>query len=178
MISEVEKYSECYRCPTYKLQGARLHKVTQDVHSLQPGQRYLDAGCGRGEMVKLAKSLGVEARGCELVPDLCDGVTVINGSLTALPFDDKSFDVVSCYDVIEHLPPEQVDTALDELFRVSRGVVILSTNDKRSHYKDMELHLTRMPRSWWDKKLGDRSESLERSSYGSNEWHWRCAVRP
>lgn len=174
--SEREKYEICYQLPNYRLQGARLAKVMKDVEAIPPGATYLDVGCGRGEMVQLARSRGVDAKGVELVAYLCDGQNVINAEITALPFDDGDFDVVSCYDVVEHLPEDQVDLALDELFRVARQTVLITTNDKRSTYNGMELHLTRKPRDWWDAKLSARAASLERSSYGQDEWHWRCEV--
>jgi ubiquinone/menaquinone biosynthesis C-methylase UbiE len=141
------------------------------------GASYLDVGCGRGEMVKLAKSRGVLAVGLELVPSLCDGETIHHGSVLDLPWRDDAFHYVSCYDMIEHLPPEHVDRALDELFRVCRNTLYLTTNDKRSHLGDLELHLTRMPRAWWDAKLIERAgdpDRIVRDTYGINndEWHW------
>lgn len=50
----------------------------------------------------------------------------ICGSGTALPFADASFDLVSAFDVIEHLAPEQL--ALAEIHRVLRpgGVLLMA----------------------------------------------------
>jgi 2-polyprenyl-3-methyl-5-hydroxy-6-metoxy-1,4-benzoquinol methylase len=176
MVSEVEKYQTCYREPNYRLQGARLARVRQDIESMLPGSTYLDVGCGRGEMVRLAIERGVKAQGLELVPELGSEIVQI-GSITALPFVDGWFDYVSCYDVIEHLPTEQVPIALDELWRVCGGVLFLTTNDKRSHLGDLELHLTRKPRSWWDEQFRSRAHSLiDPSTYGRDEWHWRIAM--
>lgn len=173
--TEREKYAECYRLPAYHLQGARLERVIQDVDAIPVRSTYLDVGCGRGEMVRRARERGVEAYGLELVPDLCDGKCVVEGLATDMPFGSRSFDVVSCYDVVEHLPPEEVDAALDEIFRVAKGTIYLTTNDKRSVLGDLELHLTRMSRSWWDAKLVERAgpeATISRSSYGNDEWHW------
>lgn len=176
-ISEVEKYQACYREPNYRLQGARLARVSQDIDAMEPGATYLDVGCGRGEMVARALRRGVFATGLELVPEL-EGDHVVTGEITALPFADDLFDYVSCYDVIEHLPPEQVDRALDELFRVCRGTLLLTTNDKQSRLGDLELHLTRMPRAWWDRQLVARAGEglIVRDDYGRDEWHWRIEL--
>ena len=42
-----------------------------------------------------------------------------------LPFDDASFDLVLCQDVLEHVPPDGRSILLDELRRVSRRFVVL-----------------------------------------------------
>ncbi len=48
------------------------------------------------------------------------------GSILELTFPDSSFDVVCAFEVLEHLPFEQFDTALGELCRVARAHVVIS----------------------------------------------------
>jgi SAM-dependent methyltransferase len=48
------------------------------------------------------------------------------GSVLALPFEDKSFDVACAFEVLEHLPFEDFDRALTELVRVARTHVVIS----------------------------------------------------
>ena len=54
------------------------------------------------------------------------------GSVVELPFPDRSFDVVGCFEVLEHLPGDLPRLALAELSRVSRGTVLLSVPSRTS----------------------------------------------
>jgi len=179
---EVEKYQRCYQVETYHMQGARLEQVKLDIAKLDPAKTYLDVGCGRGETVKMAHARGVHAHGIDLVPELCDGKVIRCGSVTDLSLPDDAFDVVSCYDMLEHLPTDQVDKALDELWRVARVELVLSTNNKQSRLPlpeggFLELHLTRKPRAWWELKFHDRGfRSIDSTTYGVEEWHWRIQL--
>lgn len=52
------------------------------------------------------------------------GLRAIQGSIYHLPFEDKSFDTVTCSEVLEHL--DNPDQAMDELARVSRRWLLVS----------------------------------------------------
>jgi ubiquinone/menaquinone biosynthesis C-methylase UbiE len=72
-------------------------------------------------------------RGHDLCPDLA-------GSVLAIPFNNESFDVVSCCEVLEHLPYSEFPKALKEIRRVSQKHVVLSLPDVTTAYRvNMEL---------------------------------------
>lgn len=48
------------------------------------------------------------------------------GSVTDLPFDDSSFELIACYEVLEHLPFDDFSLALNEMRRVTKKLVIIS----------------------------------------------------
>lgn len=54
------------------------------------------------------------------------GSVFIRGDATALPFPDRSFPLVSCVDVIEHMPVEARERALEEMVRVSSRAVLVA----------------------------------------------------
>jgi len=64
----------------------------------------------------------------ELKPDVV-------GSVLDIPFRDNSFQIVACYELLEHLPYEYVAKALSEISRVSKQYVILSLPDVNRVYR-------------------------------------------
>ncbi len=171
---EVEKYSACYLISSYNMSKHRYERARKDIESIPKGSTYLDVGCGRGETLDLAESHGLIAFGTEIVPTLCDACRgVIRADIKAIPFE--SFDYVSCYDVLEHLPLEDVGPALDELFRVAGKTLFITTNDNRCHLGDDELHLTRKPRQWWEDEFSKRGYNrIEHCTFATErDWHWR-----
>lgn len=59
----------------------------------------------------------------DLEAELCPNVV---GSITNLPFVDSAFDVAVAFEVLEHLPFEELGRCLSELRRVSKRRVIVS----------------------------------------------------
>ena len=99
--------------PTYI---AKMQAVRRYLDALPNTARVLDAGCGEGVIVdEYAERLdivGVDAN--------YSSGRVREGSVTALPFPDATFDRALCLDVLEHLTFEEQPRALAELHRVVR----------------------------------------------------------
>jgi SAM-dependent methyltransferase len=103
------------------------------------GRRVLDAGCGAGYGAEVLNQAGAESVvGVDISEAavllarsaVSDGVTCELGDVTALTHPDDSFDLVVCFEVIEHVAdPERV---LDELRRVLRsdGLLLLSSPNR------------------------------------------------
>jgi SAM-dependent methyltransferase len=113
----------------------RFHRrIVQQVQALGP-KSFLDAGCGEGFVAaRLLQAIPeLDLTGCDLSVDALRVAAVTNpqaefvpGSVVDLPFPDRSFDVVGCFEVLEHLPGDLPRRALSELARVSRKTVLLS----------------------------------------------------
>jgi len=103
--------------------GRRLIiRAELDRVPLRAGARVLDAGCGSGRTLQDLCVFG-QVSGIELSP-LAAGRArdrglgeVRVGRVEELPWEDGSFDLITCLDVLEHTPDDQV--ALRELRRVS-----------------------------------------------------------
>ena len=153
---EVNKYVEIYaRDPSYHMSGLRMTDAQMDVKQFEPGLTYIDIGCGCAEMVNFAHSIGVEAYGMEAVESLCDGEKILYGRVQEMPFNDKSYDYSSMFDVIEHLIPGDDEKALRELERITRKRIVITANNKPSINKvtGHDLHINRRPYNEWDKIL-------------------------
>ncbi len=101
------------------------------------GKRLLEVGCGTGLVLAKLAPHAAEAVGVDLSPAMLEhararGLTVHEGSATALPFGDGSFDVVCSFKVLAHVP--QIEVALSEVARVLRpgGIAVLEFYNRRS----------------------------------------------
>ena len=92
------------------------------LEPLPPG-RALDAGCGTGRHARRLVEMGHMVTGVDMTAEMLDvaraavpGATFDEGDLTALPYDDGSFDVIVCGLAIAHVA--DLDSAIAELARV------------------------------------------------------------
>jgi SAM-dependent methyltransferase len=85
--------------------------------------RILDAGCGSGRMLEELAGYGAVS-GIELDPDAAAfaasrGIGEVQvGRLEELPWEERTFELITCLDVIEHTPDDR--RTLAELRRVSK----------------------------------------------------------
>jgi len=112
--------------------GGDIDKLTE---WLEGGRKIiLDAGCGEGFYIHyLAKNypLSLNITGIDssfeslsLAKKLNPKQNFIQGNIYRIPYKNKSFDLVLCLEVLEHL--EGVGSALTELCRVARRYCLLS----------------------------------------------------
>ncbi|HTO87876.1 MAG TPA: methyltransferase domain-containing protein [Thermoanaerobaculia bacterium] len=117
-----------------------LRKAAQ---AIGPGARFLDLGCGRGELLELARGAGLAAAGVDSDPALVEacralGLDARSGDL----FDalwaepEEALAGVTAIQVVEHLPWAGVRTLVDLAYqRIRRGgCLILETINPSSAY--------------------------------------------
>src|SRR6188472_2646657 len=96
--------------PLQRVLIERFHrKIVAEVVALSP-RTFLDAGCGEGFVARriLDAEPEIALTGCdvsgvalEMAASANVGVRFVAGSITDLPFPDRSFDVVGCFEVLE-----------------------------------------------------------------------------
>jgi len=116
------------------------HQVNE-VISMKP-MSVLEIGVGNGFVTRYLREKGISVTTLDVVHELNPNVA---GSVLRIPFADKTFDVVSCYEVLEHLPYSQFGDALGEIHRVSQKRVNLSLPDVTTSYR-IYLELPRFDR--------------------------------
>ena len=101
--------------------------------------RLLDIGCGSGAFLSMAKDYGWELTGIEISSELSEvcrknvpNAEVINESFENSQLEPESFDLITMWDVIEHvIDPIDVITQIKGLL-VKGGVALFCTPDESS----------------------------------------------
>lgn len=112
-------------------------------------QRILDVGCGNGYLLqRLADVTDAELHGLDynkpsLPQELQGRVQLHEGSINHLPFEDRTFDVVVCSHVLEHLPDPW--RAVSELTRVASKQLQVVVPRQRPFYFTLDEHVNFYP---------------------------------
>ncbi len=154
-----------------RYQAERIAQAERFAGSIA-GQRLLDLGAGMGGFAVAAALAGADVTISEYNPAYCDiarlraerhglALPVVNAAGEALPLPAEQFDVVVCWDVIEHVAqPERV---LAEVSRVLRpGGHALLTAINRLAWVDPHYHiagLNYLPRPLAETIIGWRGRS-------------------
>ena len=99
------------------------------------GLRILDIGCSSGIFLDRARAAGMVPAGAELSPDTAAfarghyGLDVHEGDWREAGYADRTFDIITLFDVIEHLPDPARE--LNDLRRLLKpgGLLLQSTPD-------------------------------------------------
>lgn len=118
------------------------------VQELAP-RTVLDAGCSIGMLVEALRDRGVDAWGFDF-SDYAIGQVREDirpycwlGSITQ-PFE-RDYDLITCIEVLEHLPPDEVEAAVANLTAHTNQVLFSSTPDD---YHE-PTHLNVQPSDYW-----------------------------
>lgn len=131
--NELTKWHRAYIQNAYhELEQGTTRKQLNTLNIKATGKKVLDVGCGPGNLLVALSSdspqllIGVDVDEIfltigrskieELIEPPSKVPALINASLPTLPFADETFDLVTCFLVLPHVPDDKV--ALAELARV------------------------------------------------------------
>lgn len=129
-----DEFAPAYEKQRRPNEPAGYHALVDDleisiVERYGRGKDVLECGCGTGLLLERIARFAKSAKGLDLSPKMLDrararGLDVAEGSVTALPFPDASFDVTCSFKVLAHVP--DLGGALREMVRVTRpgGIVL------------------------------------------------------
>jgi len=108
-------------------------QILKHLAALQPGGSLLDVGCGRGDFLSQAREFGWRVSGLEPAREHAQygieklGIDIQIATFEEADFERESFEVITLWDVIEHVPNPR-----DTLHRLSHwlkkdGFLLLAT---------------------------------------------------
>lgn len=170
-ITEKQKYEKMWDKPQYRAvaPGEAVAQIFLAQAKPKAGAKILDLGCGTGRgSLMLAILGGMDVTMLDFASNCLDAdikpmletqkhtMRFIEADLTKpLP---ASAEYGFCTDVMEHIPPEDVDTVLDHALHACQHVFfqISTVDDVCGALIGHPLHLTVKPYEWWLKKFNQR----------------------
>ena len=117
------KYNSPDRLACFDIQ-ARL------IISLKP-KKVLEIGVGNGKVAERVRKAGILVTTLDFDEKLNPDIVA---EITKLPFKKNSFDLVSCFEVLEHLPYKQFKTSLSQIHKAAGKYALLSMPDVSRQY--------------------------------------------
>lgn len=130
-----------------------FQRVARKIARKYAPRTAVDVGCAYGLLVESLCDLGVDAYGYDVSPyavsnareDMRDRLAV-HSILEPIPQRlGRKYDLAICIEVLEHLPPEQADQALDNLCAASDLILFSSSPDDF----DEPTHFNVLPTDEW-----------------------------
>jgi cyclopropane fatty-acyl-phospholipid synthase-like methyltransferase len=133
-----------------------VDKIT-DLIQLTNARTLLDYGCGKAQGRKKSYD------NWNIIPTLYDPAVEV---YSAKPIG--KFDGVICTDVMEHVPEEEVDEVLQDIFQYSRRFVLfgISTVPAKKRFPDgTNVHVTVKSRDWWIDRISSFPQKVIIATY-------------
>jgi SAM-dependent methyltransferase len=125
----------------------------------------LDLGCGIGVIVHLSAKLGIPSFGFEIM--LKEEEHFGLGHLfpadlsKPLPIFLDPFDLVTCLEVVEHIPPSGADQVVNTMVSHTKNRLVLSAATKGQGGSG---HVNEQPHEYWIDKIQPRLKYSEKES--------------
>lgn len=120
----------------WQVQTHAQHKwILSTIKEINP-QDILEVGCGFGRNIKFLIENDVKVKkitGCDISPKMIKkakeyvldkSVDFIVADVLALPFKDRSFDLVLVHGLFMHIKPKDLERAISEVLRIGKKALI------------------------------------------------------
>jgi len=133
-LEELERHYQGYGRNDYlsPLTIAAYHKVLDSFEPYRKTNRLIDVGCGIGYFLEVAKERGWEVHGTEFTDkavEICTakGISMRKGPLDPANYPEGSFDVITSFEVIEHINNPREELSYFNTLLRKGGLVYLTT---------------------------------------------------
>lgn len=148
------------------------------------GPSHLDVGCGFGYVVealrnppfkKLSRGADVSVYACEELNKRLGRDVALPIIHDRLPYPDSTFDLVTCFDVLEHLDEVDIRSLKEEMRRVLKvgGLWMLNISLRESATRDINgesVHRTVRPAQWWDEIFDFQRYEVDKTDSELTGW--------
>jgi SAM-dependent methyltransferase len=116
-----------------------MQKFLSHIHKIKPNGALLDVGCAYGYFVELALESGYDAYGFDAstyaaneAQKLVGKKRIQEGTIDEVTYKEKSFDVITLFDVFEHLQDPIADVTLLRRLLKDDGIIVIATGNSAS----------------------------------------------
>ena len=160
-----------------------IEHAKQIVDLFKP-KRVLDIGCALGFMVQGFAENGVEAHGIDIsewaIKHAKPNCQCVDICVQKLPFEDNYFDLITCFDVLEHIPTQFHEFVFSEINRVCHGTLYISQpflvmpeQVYGNKPEDDESHVALMPPYYYTLSFAKFGFELREMIPTANPWDLR-----
>lgn len=148
--------------------GEIADRIVRDLHP----NSFLDAGCAMGFLVEAMHQRGVDAWGVDVseyaISQVHESVAERCRAQSLTEPLERRYDLITCIEVLEHIPPEDADSAIANLCAASDRLLISTTPDDYSE----ATHLNVQPPEAWAAALAGHGffRDLERDFSYITPW--------
>ncbi len=168
-MPEPQKYEAIWKHEKYRCHspGERVAERFVQIAQPSPWQVVADLGCGTGRGGKAVERLsGARVVYVDFAPNCMDeGQPILADLSRQIPVNA---DIGYCCDVMEHIPPGQVDDVLRNVCNVAPRIFfqIALFHDNMGAIIGQRLHLSVHTAFWWLRKLQDYGRVLHFEDHG------------
>jgi len=157
-----------------------LEEVLVDI---LPLPRILEAGCNRGHNLKAVSFItrqpagveGIDINQTALAIASANDLNVRHGNILTLPYKKDTFDLVFTMGVLIHIAPEDLTTAINEMYRVSNKYVLAI---EYAAEKETSVHYHGRDDLLWKRDFHEAFKTAHPDLQLIKHWKWGTKDKP